>query len=88
MPDIHKLDFGLVAEGIVELDPMSGRLVVRVPTDKGNEFFDVQEYLLKYKGQEVRCIITPFSTINTVARMVEEGDVSLDAVPKVPRFSA
>lgn len=86
-PQTDKIDLGLMVEGIVELDPMSGRLVVRYEDDQGNfQFHDVQEYLLRYKGQEVRCIITPTATIAQLAKLVEQGNVRLEDIPAVPKF--
>jgi len=79
-----ELDLGVMAEGIIELDPMSGRMVIRSVDENGeNQFLDVQEHLSKYRGQEVRFIVTPFSTINELAKMVENGELSLDQVPNL-----
>ncbi len=87
-PQADKIDLGLMVEGVVELDPMSGRLVVRCEDDQGNfQFHDVQEHLLRYKGQEVRCIITPTATIQQLAKMVERGEVRIEDVPAVPKLS-
>ncbi len=83
-----KLDMGLMVEGIVELDPMTDRLVIRYQDKEGTvQTADVQERLLQYKGQEVRCIITPTATIQQLARMVESGGVKLEDVPPVPKLS-
>lgn len=77
-----KMDLGIVAEGIIEMDPMTGRMVIRVTDEKGkNVFVDVQEALSKYKGQEVRFICTPFDTIGQLAEMVEKGELPLEQVP-------
>ncbi len=77
-----ELDLGTVAEGIVEIDPMTGRMVIRVEDDQGGfQFIDVQEHLTKYKGQEVRFIVSPFSTINKLAEMVEKGELPVEQVP-------
>lgn len=82
MPSPNELDLGIVAEGVVELDPMTGRMVVRVIGDDGeNVYLDVQEHLAKYLGQEVRFIITPQASISQLAEMVENGDIPLDQVP-------
>ncbi len=75
------MDFGTVVEGVVELDPMTGRLVVRSEGDKGFEYTDVQAVLERYKGEEVRFIVAPFSTINQLANMVEAGDVAIENLP-------
>jgi hypothetical protein len=87
MPDpvTPDLDLGHVREGVVELDPMTGRMVIRSTTPSGFDYFDVQEALTKYKGQEVRCIIVPCSTIDKVAEMVNSGELPLDKVPTAQR---
>ena len=77
-----ELDLGIMAEGIVELDPMTGRMVVRTTDDQGNyQYLDVQERLAQYRGQEVRFIVSPFSTINKLSEMVEKGEISIENVP-------
>jgi hypothetical protein len=75
------LDLGHVREGVVEIDPMSGRMVIRSETPDGFAFFDVQDALEKYDGQEIRVIIVPISTINRVADLVEGGSLSPSAIP-------
>jgi hypothetical protein len=76
------MDLGLVAEGIVELDPMTGRLVLRCERPEGGfEYIDVQAVLERYKGEDVRFIVAPFSTINRLAGMVENGDVAVMDLP-------
>ncbi len=87
MPD-PKLDLGLMVEGVIELDPMSGRLVIRYEDKSGVfQFHDIQEQLLRYKGEEVRCIITPMASVAKLAHMVEQGSVKMDEIPKVPKLS-
>jgi hypothetical protein len=82
------IDLGLMVEGVVELDPMTGRLVVRYEDAKGAfQSCDVQEQLLRYKGEEVRCIITPMASVTKLAKMVEIGDIKLEEVPSVPKLS-
>lgn len=85
---MNTLDMGLMVEGIVELDPMSGRLIIRYQ-DKSGAFqtADIQERLLQYRGEEVRCIITPTATIAQIARLVENGGMKLEEVPPVPKLS-
>lgn len=74
-------DMGIFTEGIVELDPMSGRYLIRTIDAAGhNVFIDVQERLAQYTGQEVRFIVTPFETIAQLAEMVEEGEIQLEQV--------
>lgn len=71
------MDLGLFLEGVVELDPMTGRMVLRIPQEDGsNEFVDIQENMEKYKGEEVRFILTPLRTVDEIARIVESGIVS------------
>ena len=68
------LDLGTMTEGVVELDPMSGRMVLRVPQDNGsNVFLDIQQCLEAYKGQEVRFIVTPMVSIAKLAEAVAEA---------------
>jgi hypothetical protein len=81
-------DLGIMVEGVVELDPMTGRLVLRYEAANGKfQFLDVQERLLKYKGEEVRCIITPMASVAKLAQMVEDGNVKLENAPTVPKLS-
>lgn len=79
-----KMDLGQIAEGVVELDPMTGRLVLRCERPEGGfDYVDVQGVLERYKGEEVRFIMTPLSTINQLADMVEAGQLSLEDVPSL-----
>lgn len=78
---VDDLDLGHVREGVVEIDPMSGRMVIRSETPEGFAYFDIQDALSKYEGQEVRVIIVPFSTINRIGDLVEDGSLSPDAIP-------
>lgn len=82
------MDLGVVAEGVVELDPMTNRLVLRCESINGGfEYIDVQEALQKYKGEEVRFILTPFSTIHQLADMVERGELQIGDVPIMQKDS-
>lgn len=84
---MKNLDLGLMVEGVVELDPMTGRLVIRHESADGvNTFADIQDRLLQYKGQSVRCIITPMSSIAQLAHLVEKGGMSLEDIPTVPKL--
>ena len=77
------MDLGIVAEGIVELDPMTGRLVLRCEQPEGgNQYIDVQEALERYRGQEVRFVLVPFSTIQHLGEMVDSGELPLEEVPQ------
>lgn len=67
---------GLIAEGVVELDPMSGNYVVRTEDEDGKvAFLDVQAQLQKYAGEEVRFIVTPLKTVAQLTAMVERGEI-------------
>lgn len=72
------MDLGIMAEGVVELDPMSGRMVLRVQQPDGsNQFLDIQEQLELHKGKEVRFILTPLEAIAELARMVQDGELEV-----------
>lgn len=80
------MDLGIMVEGVVELDPMTGRMVLRIQRpDGGNDFMDIQEQLERHKGKEIRFIVTPLESIAELARMVESGELDLIDVPTVPR---
>jgi len=82
------VDLGLIVEGVVELDPMTGRMVLRIQeADGSNTFIDIQERLAQYKGEEVRFILTPLTTVSEIARLVQEGEISVENLPtlKLPR---
>jgi len=77
-----KLDLGLIAEGVVELDPMSGRYVIRTEDEKGQiGILDIQARLEQYQGEDVRFILTPLKTVNQLAEMVESGDIDASQIP-------
>lgn len=81
-------DLGIMVEGVVELDPMTGRLVIRYEAKDGSfQFLDVQERLLAYKGEDVRCIITPMAGVAELARMVESGAINPEDMPTVPKLN-
>lgn len=68
------MDLGTMVEGFVELDPISDRMVLRIQQEDGsNVFIDVQEALRKYKGEEVRFILTPLQTIAEITRIVDSS---------------
>ena len=84
---VNQMDMGLMVEGVVELDPLSGRLIIRVEDKQGGfETYDLQEHLARYNGREVRCIVTPMATVAKLAQMVEQGRVRLEDVPSVPKL--
>ena len=70
------LDLGIMQEGVVELDPMSGRMVLRIPQEDGsNVFLDIQEELAKQMGKEVRFIVTPMASIAELAKLVDVNEI-------------
>lgn len=76
-----------MVEGVVELDPMTGRMVLRIQRPEGgNDFLDIQAELEKQNGKEVRLIVTPLESIAELARLIEDGEINLEEVPSVPRF--
>lgn len=76
------MDLGILGEGVVELDPMTGRMVFRMPQEDGsNSFLDVQEHLMRYLGEEVRFVVTPLRTVAELARMVESGELPVENIP-------
>jgi len=80
------MDLGTMTEGVVELDPMTGRMVLRIPQEDGSfAFLDVQKALEKYQGEPVRFIMTPLSTVEKLTELVETGQLSPEDVPTVPR---
>ena len=70
------MDLGIMVEGFVEVDPISGRVLLRIPHEDGNRFLDVQEQLAAQSGKEVRLIITPLESIAELARLVEAGEIT------------
>lgn len=84
LPDQVSMDLGTLVEGVVELDPMTGRMVLRVQQEDGsNKFLDVQELLQKYQGQEVRFIMTPLKTIEELTRLMESGQLTMEAAQTI-----
>jgi citrate lyase gamma subunit len=70
------MDLGIMVEGVVELDPMTGRMVLRIQQDDGsNVFLDIQEQLAKQVGKEVRFILTPMTSIYELAKLVNVDDI-------------
>ena len=81
---MSKLAMGLIAEGVVELDPMSGHYVVRTQDEDGQTaFLDVQAQLQRYAGEPVRFIMTPMKTVAQLTAMVESGTIDESQVPKL-----
>jgi hypothetical protein len=80
------MDLGMLTEGVVELDPMTGRMVLRVPQEDGSfAFVDVQAVLERYKGETVRFIVTPLSTVEKLTELVESGQLDPNDLPTVPK---
>jgi hypothetical protein len=71
------MDLGIMVEGFVEVDPISGRVLLRIPHEDGNRFLDIQEHLAAQRGKEVRLIVTPLEAIAELAKMVEAGEVTV-----------
>jgi hypothetical protein len=85
-PVTEGLDLGHVREGVVEIDPMTGRMVIRTDKPDGTcDYLDVQEALTKYEGQDVRVVIVPQATINRVAQLVDEGNLQGTDIPRAGR---
>ena len=81
------MDLGVMVEGILEQDPLSDRYFIRIEAADGSvQRMELNEALKPYAGQEVRFILTPFSTINQLAEMVESGEISLDEAVVKPSF--
>jgi hypothetical protein len=69
------MDFGHLVEGIIEQDPMTDRFVIRVEQPDGSvTTFDVQKALEAYNGQQVRMTLATLQTLDTLARMIEDGN--------------
>lgn len=78
MPDQNtNLDFGYIVEGIIEQDPVTDQFAIRtVDPSTGKPFnFDINAALARYKGCEVRLILTPYETINQLQEMAEQGQL-------------
>ena len=87
MPVRENIDLGIVVEGIVELDPITERMILRYEDKKGNtQLVDIQERLEAYRDQEVRFIVTPLATVARLGEMVESGELKLEHVPMVPKL--
>jgi hypothetical protein len=72
------MDLGIMVEGVVELDPISGRMVLRVQQPDGsNQLLDIEEQLEAHEGKEVRFILTPLEAIAELARLVQEGELEV-----------
>jgi hypothetical protein len=72
------MDLGIMVEGVVELDPITDRVVLRIQQEDGsNVFLDLQEQVAKYKGEEVRFILTPLQAVAEIARLVANSELKL-----------
>jgi hypothetical protein len=84
VPSVEGLDLGALIEGVVELDPMNGRMVLRIQQADGSfDFLDVQTILEQYQGEEVRFIVTPLKSVEILARLVESGQLDPEDVPRL-----
>lgn len=76
--EAEDLDLGVWIEGTVFYDPDVERYVVSGTTSEGKAaFLDPHQALKKYNGQQVRMIITPFSTIAKLTELVEKGEMTV-----------
>lgn len=65
-------DYGYLVEGIVELDPITGRYRIRTIDQQGNNIYiDPNDILGSYKGQEVRFTCASFEVIDQLTKMLE-----------------
>lgn len=81
----NKLDFKALniylVEGIVEVDPMDEKVTIRTVDQQGNPLsFDPIPVLNHLKGQEVRLIITPLASVETVEEYAKKLETSQDPV--------
>lgn len=85
MADENKLDFKALniylVEGIVEIDPMDNKVTIRTVDQQGNPLsFDPIPALANLKGQEVRLIITPLASVETVEEYAKKLETSQGTV--------
>ena len=72
------MDLGIMVEGVVEVDPISGRAMLRVLQEDGtSRFLDMLEQVTPYSGQEVRFIVTPLKNVAELAKLVEAGEIEI-----------
>jgi hypothetical protein len=88
--DENKLDFKALniylVEGIVEVDPMDDKVTIRTVDQQGNPLsFDPIPALAHLKGQEVRLILTPLASVETVEEYAKKLETS--STPVDPRKS-
>lgn len=81
MADENKLDFKALniylVEGIVEVDPMDDRVTIRTVDQQGNPLsFDPIPALTYLRGQEVRLVITPLASVETVEEYARKLEAS------------
>ena len=75
------MDLGIMVEGFVEVDPNTGRVLLRISQEAGrDQYLDIQEQLAAQHGKEVRLIVTPLDSLAELARMVEAGELEVKAV--------
>lgn len=78
MSDSYLTKDTFIVEGIVELDPMSGRYVIRQVEEEFDSqskmmvgVFDPQAALATLHGQEVRVIVVPLATVQAVEKTLQ-----------------
>ena len=65
------LDLGALKTGVVQIDN-NGRIVLHVEEDDSIEVFEVETYLRKYVGQELRLTAITTASLNAMAAMLED----------------
>lgn len=82
MSDSYLTKDTFIVEGIVELDPMSGRYVIRQVEEEFESqskmvgVFDPQAALATLHGQEVRVIVVPLATVQAVEKTLQALETS------------
>jgi len=81
--DIKSLGVYLI-EGVAEVDPITDRVYVRTVDQQGNPIeFDPVPVLRKLKGQEVRVVVIPLSSVaqlEELARKIDAAGTSVESV--------
>jgi hypothetical protein len=90
MPTPSLNSLGHIIEGVIERDPLTGRVQIMTVEEGRAKVTDVLELLEGYEGKEVRLTLASFENLATIAQMVEAaggGQVSgvlPDDLPGVP----
>lgn len=72
---VNDLDLGCLVTGTVEVDPQTANYAVRIETDDGPVLFDVQAFLGKYLGQEIRLTVASTEMIAKMQAIVDEQEL-------------